>query len=290
MDGGKDIVIERNIVDNCDIGIEVASEHGGKTTSGITVRSNFVSRSYQGNIMSGGYAASKGNADSIVIVNNTLYHAQDGEVILQYNCSGITITNNICVANPGNDYCSNSGGNNTGIAVDNNLYYGASTNSPGAWTDAHAKYANPLLVNAPTDLHIQSASPAKNAGATLAADVAGTLDIDGQARVQDGIIDIGADEVGAAPVLRQYRISPRKLLDIFSTGRSIVICGLEPDISTTVQIFSMDGKCLKTVVGRNTSGIMTIDNAGLAAGRYWVRASGAETLATGMVGVFNKKQ
>ncbi len=289
VDGGKDIVIERNIVDNCDIGIEVASEHGGKTTSGITVRSNFVSRSYQGNIMSGGYAASKGNADSIVIVNNTLYHGQDGEVILQYNCSVITIVNNICVANPGNDYCSNSGSNNTGIAVDNNLYYGASTNSPGAWTDAHAKYANPLLVNAPADLHIQSASPAKNAGATLAADVAGTLDIDGQARVQDGIIDIGADEVGAANVLRQYRISQRKLLDIFSMGRSIVICGLEPDISTTVQIFSLDGKCLKTVVERNTSGIMAIDNAGLTAGRYCVRASGAETPTTGMVGVFNKK-
>ncbi|HMD68873.1 MAG TPA: right-handed parallel beta-helix repeat-containing protein [Chitinivibrionales bacterium] len=289
VDGGMDIVIERNIVDNCDIGIEVASEHGGKTTSGITVRSNFVSRSYQGNIMSGGYAASKGNADSIVIVNNTLYHGQDGEVILQYNCSGITIKNNICAANTGTAYLSNSGSNNTGVAVDNNLYYGASTTSPGSWADTHAMYANPLLVNAPADLHIQSTSPAKNAGATLASDVVGTLDIDGQARVQDGIIDIGADEFGTATVLTPYRITQQKLSHIFSTERSIVICGLDPGISTTVQIFSVDGKCLRTIVGKSTNGTMVIDNAGLAAGRYWVTASGAETKATGMVGVFNKK-
>lgn len=32
VDGGRDIVIERNSVDSCDIGIEVASEHSGKTT------------------------------------------------------------------------------------------------------------------------------------------------------------------------------------------------------------------------------------------------------------------
>lgn len=42
------------------------------------------------------------------------------------------------------------------------------------------------------DLHLQSTSPAVNAGETLAA--AGTQDIDGQARVQGGLINIGADE------------------------------------------------------------------------------------------------
>jgi hypothetical protein len=132
VDGGKDIVIERNVVDNCDIGVEIASEHGGKTTSGITVRSNFVSRSYQGNIMSGGYAAGRGNAANIVIVNNTLFHGGDGEVVLQFNCTTITIKNNICMGISGTAYLSNSGSNNTAITVDNNLYYGASTNSPGS--------------------------------------------------------------------------------------------------------------------------------------------------------------
>jgi hypothetical protein len=289
VDGGKDIIIERNIVDNCDIGIEVASEHGGKTTSGITVRSNFVSRSYQGNIMSGGYAANRGNAANIVIVNNTLYHGQGGELILQYNCNGITIKNNICVANSGTDYLSNSGGNNTNITVDNNLYYGASTSSPGSWNDANAKYSNPLLVNAPTDMHIQPASPAKNSGVTLTADIAGTLDIDGQARIQESLIDIGADESGTTTILDQRQTSQRKHAGIFSTERSTIIYGIDPGAQTTVHFFSTDGKCVRTVAGKNSGGMMVIDNAGLAAGRYWVSASSEEKMLTGMVGVFKNR-
>jgi hypothetical protein len=285
VDGGKDIVIERNIVDNCDIGIEIASEHGGKTTSGITVRSNFVSRSYQGNIMSGGYAANRGNAANIFIVNNTLFHGADGEIVLQYNCNGITIKNNICVANPGTGYLSNSGSNNTNIVVDNNLYYGASTSSPGSWSDATAKYANPQLSNAPTDMHILPASPAKNIGAALAVDIAGTLDIDGQPRIQGDTIDIGADEFSTTTILSPRRISQCRPAGIFSTERSIVIYGIDPGLLTTVRIFSMNGRYVRTVTGKNSGGVMVIGNAGLAAGRYWVHASSGPKLLTGMVGV-----
>src|SRR5439155_8178218 len=71
VDGGRDIVIERNKVDNCDIGVEVASEHLGKTTSNITVRNNFISRSYQGNILMGGYASNRGDALNVIVVHNT---------------------------------------------------------------------------------------------------------------------------------------------------------------------------------------------------------------------------
>jgi hypothetical protein len=38
VDGGQSIVIERNKVDSCDIGIEVGAEHSGRTTSNIGVR------------------------------------------------------------------------------------------------------------------------------------------------------------------------------------------------------------------------------------------------------------
>src|SRR5262249_21501605 len=36
IDGGTNIVIERNVVHHSSIGIEIASEHGGKTTSEVT--------------------------------------------------------------------------------------------------------------------------------------------------------------------------------------------------------------------------------------------------------------
>lgn len=195
VDGGKNIVIEHNIVDSNDIGIEVASEWPEKTTSQITVRNNFVSRSFQGNIMCGGYEAGRGNADSIFIINNTLYQGKEGEVILQFNTKNIHIKNNILHALSNGQYLVNNGSNNNLIAVDNNLYFGASTNSSGAWIDSHAKYANPTLVAAPQDLHIKSGSPAIDAGLDLGINQIGVLDIDQQIRVHAGKVDMGADEI-----------------------------------------------------------------------------------------------
>jgi len=202
VDGGRDIVIERNKVDNCDIGVEVASEHGGKTTSNITVRNNFISRGYQGNILMGGYDATRGNAQDVIVVNNTTYQATGVEIELQNNCDRITIKNNILYARAGQPYISNSGGNNTNVTVGNNVYFGASNTSSGAFPDAAARFVNPLLVSPLADLHLQAASPAIDAGINLGNDalgqpVSGASDIDGRPRVQGSAIDIGAHEFGS---------------------------------------------------------------------------------------------
>jgi parallel beta-helix repeat protein len=205
VDGGRDIVIERNKVDNCDIGIEVASEHSGKTTSNITVRNNFISRGYLGNILMGGYAATRGNAANVVVVNNTTYQGINGEVELQYNCDGVVIKNNIFFAKTGQPYISNGGGNNINVSVSNNLYFGASTTSPGSYPDARARFVDPLLVNPYADLHLRSGSPAIDAGIDLGNDaqgrpVSGASDIDGSLRVQGSAINIGAHELAGGAV------------------------------------------------------------------------------------------
>jgi len=202
VDGGRDIVIERNKVDNCDIGIEVASEHLGKTTSNITVRNNFISRGYQGNILMGGYAADRGNAQNVLVVHNTTYQATGGEIQLQNNCDRITIENNILYARTGQSYVSVSGGNNTNVAVGNNIYFGASTTSPGPFPDARARFVNPLLVSPLADLHLQASSPAIDAGIDLGNDaqgqpLSGASDIDGRPRVQGSAVDIGGHEFGS---------------------------------------------------------------------------------------------
>ena len=212
VDGGRDIVIERNRADNCDIGIEVASEHFGKATSNITVRNNFISRGYQGNILMGGYASNRGNAVNVVVVNNTTSQGTDGEILLQYNCNGITIKNNILYARTGRFYISNGGGNNTNIAVDNNVYFGASNTSPGSYPDARARFVNPLLVSPLVDLHLLVGSPAIGAGINLGNDpqgqpLSGASDIDGGPRVQGSAIDIGAHEFVVGGTLA-VRLSP----------------------------------------------------------------------------------
>jgi len=198
VDGGLNITIERNLVYNCDIGIELASEHAGKNTQDIRVRNNFVYGSYQANIMAGGYAANRGNSVYISIVNNTTYQGNQGEIALQFNCDNITIKNNICYAKAGQEYLQEWGNNNTNITVNNNLYFGQSTTSPGAWPDANARYINPGLVAAPTNLHLSATSPARDAGINLGSvsglTVSGDYDKDFQSRIMNGTIDIGADE------------------------------------------------------------------------------------------------
>lgn len=202
VDGGKNIIIEKNTVYSCDIGIELASEHLGKNTQDILVRNNFVSGSFQANIMAGGYAANKGNAVNITIVNNTTYQGNDGELALQFNCSNIVVKNNIFYGNSNQAYLQEWGTNNSGINVNNNLYFGQSSSSPGDWADAGALFLNPLLVSPFSDLHLGPQSPAINAGISLGNDgngnpLSGTQDVDGQIRVQNGNIDIGADEFEA---------------------------------------------------------------------------------------------
>jgi len=199
VDGGLGIVIERNRVDNCDIGVEVASEHGGRSATNITVRNNFISRGYQGNILMGGYDATRGNAVNVVVVNNTTYQGTYGEIQLQYNCNGVTLKNNILYAGAGQPYISESGSNNTNVSVLNNMYFGASLISPGSYPDASARFVNPLFLTPLTDLHLQAVSPAIDAGINLGNDalgqpLAGATDIDGDPRLQGSAIDIGADE------------------------------------------------------------------------------------------------
>ena len=243
VDGGNHILIERNIVDNCDIGIECASEHyyWGAATSGptvpgtqfVTVRNNFVSRSGWTNFAMGGYApkgtvvsgggGGGGQATNIVVVNNTSYLGAAAEVIVQYSTTTALIANNIFFAGAGLPYISQAGSGNTGITVQNNMYYGASTTSSGDFADSAPRFANPLLVNTYLDMHLQSTSPAINAGAALGSSVSGSLpvadtwatnagllisaamsgdlDIGGEARVQGGAIEIGADEFGSVQVV-----------------------------------------------------------------------------------------
>ena len=141
----------------------------------------------------GGYAANKGNAVNCVLVNNTTYQGTGGEIVVQNNCNGITIKNNILVRTDSSvGYIVQWGKNNTNMTVNNNLYFGGSTTSPGAWPDSAALFADPQLVNTYLDMHVSLTSPAVDRGVTVDA---GTLDIDGQPRVQGAAIDLGADEV-----------------------------------------------------------------------------------------------
>ena len=219
VDGGTSIIIERNLVHNVDLGIEMASEHSGKTTSYVIARSNLVYFGNSAGISIGGYANKVGGSDNVTVVNNTLYKNDSkktgsGEFQIQFHATNNVFMNNI-VYSGSQGLLVHSFTNSTPdpSAVDYNIYYsaGAAKNATFEWVgktyqgfsaylagtgnDAHSGYGDPLFLNGMTpDLHVEANSPAVNAGINLGADVVGTLDFAGNPRVQGSNIDIGAYE------------------------------------------------------------------------------------------------
>jgi len=221
VDGGTRILIERNIIHDSDIGVELASEHKNRDTSYITLRNNFIYSNLEVGIAIGGYDTKRGSTQYCTIVNNTLYNNSSlndwgSELYLQYNTRYNIIENNILFTNAYKLFILSWSPVMTANVVNYNLYFADGGGTDGTWqwknvtytifsdyqkatgNDAHGIAGlDPLLVNpASGNLHIRSAgSPAVNAGKNLSSKQMGTTDIDGDLRISDGTVDIGADEL-----------------------------------------------------------------------------------------------
>ena len=93
VDGGRDIEICDNFVTDCDIGIEIASEHRGKVTSGINVHDNMLARnnSWAG-ICVGGYDTEEtGTAKGCTVKNNVVYNTSSYCIVIQYACDASNV-------------------------------------------------------------------------------------------------------------------------------------------------------------------------------------------------------
>jgi hypothetical protein len=201
VDGGADIIIERNEAHDCDLGVELASEHFGKSTRRVIVRSNFIWRNNVTGVATGGYdpgnGAGGGSAEDCQIVNNTIHDSArngwaDTGVLLQNRNVNNVYANNIVVASRNTTAMSASGSRNSGNTFEGNIVFGGGVD--GITLGTGSRTVDPQLVApAQGNLHLAAGSPAREAGRPLTAAVVGTLDVDGDARVV-GVLDIGADE------------------------------------------------------------------------------------------------
>ncbi|USX29519.1 hypothetical protein NHH73_15000 [Oxalobacteraceae bacterium OTU3CINTB1] len=218
VDGGRNIIFDRNISSGNDIGFEFASEHGGKATEDILMTNNFVYNNREAGLAVGGYKSAAGQARRIYVNNNSFYKNKGWgtEVVFQYKVIDSRFSNNIFFGK--GTIAENykvQGSGNTGNVWGVNLWWGSasgSTNLPGTQVKADPRYVAPQSGN----LNLQQTSPAINVGnpgtalttwtsplwATYfpsgAIPVNGVKDINGQARAE-GVIDLGADEYGTAP-------------------------------------------------------------------------------------------
>ncbi|CAN5426542.1 right-handed parallel beta-helix repeat-containing protein [soil metagenome] len=217
VDGGADIVIERNNVRTSDIGIEVTSEHNGRNASGVIVRSNLLTANYVVGLSIGGYARSKGGTKNCTFVNNTFYQndttkSSSGEFQVQFNTADNIFKNNILVASKQGVLISSLNGANSSVGVvsDYNVYYAPANLSwrwnshnytslaafvAGTGNDAHSTFALPKFVNPTTgNFRLQDGSAGIDSGQNLGPDVLGLMDLDGNTRVQGSQVDDGCYE------------------------------------------------------------------------------------------------
>jgi hypothetical protein len=218
VDGGSNIVVERNLTYANDLNIEVASEHSGHYAIDVIVRNNLV---YFGNsvgISIGGYASNVGGTQNCTIVNNSLFendtkNTGSGEFQVQYNATNNTFENNIVYASSQGLFVNNYTNSEANpVTIDYNIYFSslASSSANFLWDganetgfakyqtaskqDAHSSYTNPdyLSVGTPPNLDVQPTSPAVGAGVNLGSSIVGTLDYAGNPRLPAAIINIGA--------------------------------------------------------------------------------------------------
>ncbi len=74
VDGGRNIIIERNEVYTCDLGIEVGAENEGTETKNIKVRKNFIHDNDKAGLVFGGYDAARGIVKKCRFTQNILVH------------------------------------------------------------------------------------------------------------------------------------------------------------------------------------------------------------------------
>jgi len=253
VDGGRDIVIENNVVTESDLGIEIGAENAGLVAENVIVRNNLLYRNDKAGIAFGGYSASVGRANDNVFRGNTLYDnnrlpAGEGEIWVQYG-SGNTVENNLVVAGgpAGENIAIASFAGSSANTFDYNLYdtldgappvfqrngteyVGLAAWHAGTGEDAASIAADPVLVDPDGgDFHLAIASPAIGAGNPSYVPSIGETDIDGAARRVGAAVDIGADEL--------------------TCGDGVVNAGEECDDGNLVSGDGCDENCTLTACG-----------------------------------------
>lgn len=216
VDGARNIVIERNSVWGNDTGILVGCVNPALVTSNIKVRDNLLFLNSEAGISVGGTALT-GRVQDCQVTNNTLYlnntmRTREGELRVQF-ASQILLENNLIVARAGLKIINAEFGSSAITSNYNQMFViGGARFARFEWggqpivgldayravtaQDANSIFAMPKFIAKPNKLlRVATNSPGANQGnPTVGTSTDGETDIDWQARVQGGRVDIGADE------------------------------------------------------------------------------------------------
>ena len=273
IDGGKSITIENNTSYNNDYGIEIGCENNGNapndpSASNITLRNNLIYNNKVSGIALGGYNyPTSGKVQTTTITNNTVFNndtdnSYNGELLISYVENSI-IENNIIYANNADKVLIISGNANPTLSLNYNLFFTSSgsndivieingveynefsTYQTGTSQDVNSNFLNPLFINETIpnlDLHLNTGSPAIGSGNPSF--VAGTseVDMDGEIRIHNNIVDCGADEYGS--VLGISNLNKINVLVYPNPTNGII--NIEGISDFTYKIYSINGQLIES--------------------------------------------
>lgn len=222
IDGGTRILVERNEVYQCNIGVELASEHAWGTTDFITLRNNVLRQNQVTGLSLGGYDSKRGATRDCTITNNTIVlndttTSWSGQIQFQHYVSRCILRNNVVVApSRTKQMIIGEAAFGTGNVIDYNLYHadGASTRNlefvaggksyttlekwQALGFDKNSIFASAGFVSpASNNFNLTMTSPCINRGDPAFKPATGERDFAGGSRLGGARVDIGADEQGA---------------------------------------------------------------------------------------------
>ena len=311
VDGGKDLLIERNMVYNNQWGIEIGCENKGKSTSNIIVRNNLVYGNQTAGLHVGGYSypGGSGKVTDVVIVHNTFYNNDleddyTGEFYMSYIESAIIQNNIFCSENTTGYMMATEleADNSKDILMSNNCWYNSLgqgqeefyfngveytglddfANATGHGQGSMNKDPQFMKYGNTPDLHLSNASELLSAGVQLDAEIAGSSDIDGDARSQGAGPEIGADEFDITSGVLEIRAIDGILYPQPAT-EGVFLQLNDPAHANEVVLTGSNGvEYLRQVISGN---VTKLDLRSVPSGVFTVRvthADGSSTIAKGV--------
>ena len=216
VDGGKNIIVERNISHDNGRGFEIGCEIQNYTADNVVLRNNISYHNREAGIGIGGYNyPSTGKVANSKILNNTCFdnvfiNNGDGELLIEYSENCI-IEQNVFYATNASNKLLVARLNSTGLSLNYNTYYHTASSANVDWNgtpyvnftsykvgtsqDGNSLFTNPKFVSASSqNFNLMSNSPCINAGRATFLPASGETDFAGNARISGSKVDIGAYE------------------------------------------------------------------------------------------------
>jgi hypothetical protein len=294
VDGAMLCRVENNALYGNTSGIKVCCTAVGRSALSIHSRDNIIYNNQNAGIILGdtAYPAGAGAVETSSIKCNTFFSnnlsGNAAEIVLGYT-NAVNISNNIIEGYSNSELVRIGQGNL--LTMNFNLFHcqsipefnwnGNTTFTFGGWQyithlDSSSFFADPQMVNpVGANFHLEMNSPAIDRGDTLYAVMNNEVDMDTMTRVQNGRVDIGADEYGTAvgiPVVH----SQTEFSFYNFTGNELVISFVKPlTINSTVYLYDISGKTVGTQAVKKGDAAVTFTGLQLAKGIYFASMNGS---------------